>query len=364
MFVIGGPESHHTGGRAYAAARAVHNESMPHKTIAMAALAAGILSAADFPKTEIANGPIRAGVYLPDARNGYYRGTRFDWSGVVYSLVYQGHEYYGPWFDRAEPGIRDFIYRDAEIVAGPCSAITGPVDEFGPVGWDAAKPGATFIKIGIGALRKPDDGRYDHYHLYEIADPGKWSVHKTADSIEFTQELADASSGYGYAYRKTLRLAKGTPEMILEHSLKNTGKVAIRTSVYNHNFLVLDKQPPGPGLTITVPFQIQSSRPPNQELAEIRGKQIVYLKTLQDRDQVSTPVQGFGSNPADHEIRIENARAGAGMRISGDRPLLSQSLWSIRTVVAMEPFVAIAIDPGEQFTWKATYTYYTLPGAK
>ncbi len=334
---------------------------MPHKTIALAALAAGVLTAADYPKAEIANGVIQAGAYLPDAKTGFYRGTRFDWSGVVHSLVYQNHEYYGPWFDKAEPDIRDFIYRDTQIVAGPCSAITGPVDEFGPLGFDAAKPGGTFIKIGIGALRKPDDGRYDHYHLYEIADPGKWSVQKTADSIEFTQELSDPSSGYSYLYRKTLRLTKGKPEMVLEHSLKNTGKLPIRTSVYNHNFLVLDKQPPGPGVTISVPFQIHTPRPPNKDLAEIRGNQIVYLKTLQDRDQVSTPVQGFSNSPADHEIRIESTKAGAGMRIVADRPLLNQSLWSIRTVVAMEPFVAIGIDPGEEFTWKAMYTFYTLP---
>jgi hypothetical protein len=30
--------------------------------------------------------------------------------------------------------------------------------------------------------------------------------------------------------------------MLIEHSLKNTGKRAIQSSVYNHNFVVLDKQ--------------------------------------------------------------------------------------------------------------------------
>jgi len=44
------------------------------------------LAAADFPQAEIANGQITAKIYLPDARNGYYRSTRFDWSGAVYSL--------------------------------------------------------------------------------------------------------------------------------------------------------------------------------------------------------------------------------------------------------------------------------------
>ena len=149
--------------------------------------------------------------------------------------------------------------------------------------------------------------------------------------------------------------------MVLEHSLKNTGSRAVRTSVYNHNFLVLDGQPPGPGFVITVPFQIQTRRPPTKELAEIRGNQIVYVKTLENRDIVTTPLQGFTDSPEDNDIRIENSRLGVGMRITADRPLSSESLWSIRTVLAMEPFVTMLIEPGNEFTWKSTYTYYTLP---
>ncbi len=333
------------------------------KTIAVASLGllTGVLPAADFPQVEITNGLIRAKIYLPDAKNGYYRGTRFDWSGVIFSLQHKGHEYYGPWFNRTAPNIRDFVYEGPDIVAGPCSAVTGPADEFRPVGWDEAKPGGTFVKIGVGALRRPDEARYDNYRVYEIADPGKRTVRQSRESIEFTQQLSDSSSGYGYTYRKTVRLIAGKPEMVLEHSLKNTGTRAIRTSVYNHNFIVLDKQQTGAGFVITVPFQIRSQRPPNRELAEIRGNQIVYLKTLEGRDVVTTPLQGFGETARDHEIRIDNAKVGAGMKIVGDRPLLSESLWSIRSVIAPEPFVSIAVEPGSEFTWKSTYSYYTLP---
>ncbi len=323
--------------------------------------AVGGLQAADIPSAEIANGQLRVKIYLPDSKAGYYRGTRFDWSGVVYSLEYQGHDYYGPWFQKTDPAVHDFIYDGPDITAGPCSAVTGPVDEFGQVGWDEAKPGGTFVKIGIGALRKGDEAKYDNYHLYEIADPGKWSIKRKRDSIEFTQQLTDSASGYGYLYRKTLRLTPGKPELVLEHSLKNTGRRAIETSVYNHNFLVLDKQAPGPGLVITVPFQIHTARPPARELAEVRGNQIVYLKTLVDRDVATTPLEGFGASPADNQIRIENSKLGAGMNITADRPLSRENLWSIRTVVAMEPFIAIAIEPGGEFTWKSTYSYYTLP---
>jgi hypothetical protein len=336
---------------------------MMAKTLVLTSVAVCIrlLSAAEFPNAEITNSQIRAIIYLPNAQSGYYRGTRFDWSGVVYNLQYKGHNFYGPWVQRTDPKVRDFLYKGTDIVGGPCSSITGPVDEFGQVGWEEAKPGGRFIKIGVGALRRRDEDRYDNYRLYEIVDPGKWTIGKYRDSIDFTQELADSSSGYGYIYRKALWLVRGKSEMVLEHRLKNTGTRPIQTTVYNHNFLVLDGQPPGAPLVITVPFQIQTQRPPNKELAEIRGNRIIYLKTLKGRDIVTSTLQGFSDSPKDNEIRIESTKLGAGMKISSDRPLVRESLWSIRSVVAMEPFIAIAIEPGGEFTWKSTYSYYTLP---
>jgi hypothetical protein len=324
----------------------------------------GKLRTGDPPQAEITNGQIRVKLYLPDARNGYYRATRFDWSGVIASLEYKGHNYYGPWFNRVDPKVHDFTYEGAEIVASPCTGDTGPVEEFqtngSALGWDEAKAGGTFVKIGVGVLRK-DEGSYDSYKQYEIVDPGKWSVRKHADSIEFTQELADPSSGYSYVYRKTVRLIKGKPEMVLEHGLRNTGRRTIQSAVYNHNFLVLDKQPPGPDFSITVPFQIHSPEPPNPQLAQIRGNQIVYLKVLENQEVLETALLGFSDSPRDNEIRIENSKVGAGMRISGDRPLSFANLWSIRSVLAVEPFITMTINPGSEFTWKMSYEYYALP---
>jgi len=43
-------------------------------------------STAGPPEAWISNGLVRAKLYLPDAGNGYYRGTRFDWSGVIAGL--------------------------------------------------------------------------------------------------------------------------------------------------------------------------------------------------------------------------------------------------------------------------------------
>jgi hypothetical protein len=317
----------------------------------------------DFPQAEITNGPLRAKVYLPNVQKGYYRGTRFDWSGVIAALEYKGHNYYGPWYNRIDPKVHDFQYEGKEIVASLCSGTLGPVEEFqtnhSALGFDEAKVGGTFIKIGVGVLRK-EASDYDYVKQYEIVDSGKWTVRTHRDSIEFTQELSDPASGYGYLYHKTARLIPGKPEMVLEHSLKNTGRRVIQSTVYNHNFLVLDNQPPGPDFSLTFPFSIHSPQPPSKDLAEIRGNHFVYLKTLENKDVVETPILGFSNNAKDNEIRIENSRVGAGMLIRGSRPLSFVNLWSIRTVLAVEPFIAMALNPGIEFTWEVSYQYYTL----
>ena len=329
--------------------------------VGFAALIAGAALAAEYPQAEISNGVVRAKLYLPDANAGFYRSTRFDWSGVISSLEFSGHNYYGPWFTKQDAAVRDFVYRGDDIVVSSESGSMGPADEFQtPLGYDAAPPGGTFVKIGVGVLRKTDGSPYSAFKKYELVDPGKWSVRKGADFVEFTQLLTDAATGCGYVYRKTVRLTNGKPEMIIEHSLRNTGRLAIASKLYNHNFLVLDGDATGTDYAITLPFAVTTSQPPNKEMAEVRGNQIVYLKTLQDHDTVAMTVEGFGADAKDYDIRVENRKAGAGMRVVGDRPLASVALWSIRSVLAIEPFINVAVEPGKEMTWKYTYSYYTV----
>jgi hypothetical protein len=321
-------------------------------------------SAADFPSAEISNGQIKAKVYLPDASNGFYRSTRFDWSGVIGSLEYKGHQFYGDWFQKIDAAVYDFNYDGTGVVSAPFTAMVGPGEEFNTagkaLGFDEANPGGTFVKIGVGVLRKPDDSKFDHSKTYEIVDGGKWTVKKTRDSVEFTQELSDPATGYGYLYKKTVRLMPGKPEMVLEHSLKNTGTKPIDSTVYDHNFWTLDNLAPGPGLVIRFPFQLQTTHPPKSDFAEIRGNEFVYTKALADKDRVTSTFRGYRDTAADYDIRVENLKVGAGVRIRGNRPLANVVLWSIRTVMAIEPYIAMKIEPGDEFTWKLTYDYYTF----
>ena len=246
----------------------------------VAALALSQTAVAPAPEADISNGRIRAKLYLPDAATGYYRGTRFDWSGAIASLEWTGHTYFGKWFDRYDPKTHD--------------AITGPVEEFlttgAGLGYDEAKAGDSFVRIGVGAVRKPDEPRYRQFSTYDITDPGKWTVTKGADWIEFVHELHDAG-GYAYVYRKKVRLAGNS--LVLEHQLKNTGRKTIATSVYEHNFFMLDNQPTGPDTIVRFRFQPRATGALNG-LAEIRGTDLAYLQELQPKQTVQTDLEGAG----------------------------------------------------------------------
>lgn len=300
------------------------------------------------PQARISNGLITATLYLPDPERGYYRGTRFDWSGVISSLKYKGHEYFGVWFDQYDPHRND--------------AITGPVEEFGGdepgMGYDEAPPGGAFVRIGVGVVRKPEERSYRRFETYDIIDHGRWKVEPAADQVTFTHTL-DETKGYAYVYRKVVRLAKGRPELAIEHSLLNTGRRTIDTVQYNHNFFVIDGQPAGPHFAVRFPFDLK----PKREFrgpATVHGGQLIYQRELAKGESVFNEFDGFGASAKDYDIRVENVQSRAGVRITGDQPLVKLIFWSIRTTVCPEPYIRILVKPGEEMKWNLRYEFYQL----
>src|SRR3974390_1385130 len=47
-----------------------------------------------FPAANLRSKELEASFYLPDAQKGYYRGTRFDWSGLISRVEYLGHSFF------------------------------------------------------------------------------------------------------------------------------------------------------------------------------------------------------------------------------------------------------------------------------
>lgn len=290
-------------------------------------------------ETRIANGVISVRMLLPDKDSGYYRGSRFDWSGVIAELEWNGHSYFGQWFEKYNPTNHD--------------AILGPVEAFDPIGFEQAKPGENFIKIGVGAVTKTNESPYDFLKYYNISNYGKWDVQTSSGQVQFRHRLKDKS--YAYDYKKIVKLSKNKAQLILSHFLKNTGKERIETKVYDHNFFVIDNQPTGPDFVVTFPFELTGSAP--NEFVKFSGNELVFLKEL-GRRNVSFKDLTNGK-PANYDLRIENRRTKAGVRITSDRPISKLVFWAAGKTLCPEPYIDIGINPGQEFTWTITYDYYT-----
>lgn len=304
-----------------------------------------LLLYAQFPQADIGNGILTARIYLPDAEKGYYRSTRFDWSGVMPELEYKGHSYFGQWFPKYDPTIND--------------AIMGPVESFWPLGYDRAGAGGAFVVIGVGKVVRPDTAAYSPFKYYPILNAGRWDVKKSHSGITFRHRLTDTVCSYDYS--KQITLTSGRPEMVIVHTLKNTGREAIETDVFNHNFFLLDSLSIAPGreLKFTFPLTAEGAHGLG-DLAVIAGDSIGILRPFKGREFVYAVLRGYGISAGDYDISVEDHVSGAGVRITADRPFSKLVFWGSIKVLCPEPYIHISVPPGETFSWTFRYTFYTL----
>lgn len=310
-------------------------------TIAML-ISLGPANAGAQPQADITNGIVHARLYLPDTAKGYYRATRFDWSGVMPLLEYNGHRYCGKWNPVYSPTVND--------------AIMGPVESFWPLGYDQTPAGGTFVQIGVGVLTRPDTAAYSSFRYYPIKDAGEWRITHRKNRISFRHRLA--GTDYGYEYSKEITLPRGMAKMIITHALHNTGQTAIETNVFDHNFFVVDDHDLGPGfaLRFRFPLQPESVRGPH-DLAAISGDSIVFLRPIVAKESVFALLKGYDSTSAAYDFVLENPVTGASLHIRGDRPLSRLVYWGYHNTLCPEPYIHIRVEPGQTFTWTLSYSF-------
>jgi hypothetical protein len=247
------------------------------------------------------------------------------------------------------------MWKDHQVTVSTVSAAVGPAEDFQPVGFDEAGDKGNFLKIGVGVMQRTNPS-YDFVHAYPVVNEGTRGESHTKDSVRLTHTIADKASGYGYSYVKTVRMVPGKAQMTVEHVLKNTGRKAITTTVYCHNFLTLGTG--NENVTITAPFEIKADKPFAPGTAAVEGKTLKYLRAIPEGESVTSPISGFGSSATDYDFTVKNTATGFGQRIRADQPLARINFWSIRTNVSWEPYIAIDIKPGETKRWTYTYDYF------
>lgn len=296
-----------------------------------------------YPTARIQNEQLSVTLYLPDAKDGYYRGTRFDWSGIIQQVEHAGHTYYAPLHATHDPTLHD--------------SISGPAEEFAmsaPMGFAEASPGESFVKIGVGLLQKSTAEEYAFNGTYALLRPGEWHVEHTPDQIRFEQELV-GERGWAYRYAKTVRLVPGRPELVIAHRLENTGTKSIAVDHYNHNFTSIDGTPYGPDYAVEFPFSTDKPRP-IAGLAHFRENRIEANQPLGSGSLWIPVFEGDGP-PSHNAATVRNVKTGASVSFQGDTAITKMVFWAVEAAACPEPFIGIDLKPGQTQRWSSHYTY-------
>jgi hypothetical protein len=82
------------------------------------------------------------------------------------------------------------------------------------------------------------------------------------------------------------------------------------------------------------------------------------VRELKPGENEFTELDGIGRTAADYGFEMENRATGAGVRVTGDRPLSKHVFWVSVKTICPEPYVDASVDPGTSTTWTQTYTFY------
>jgi hypothetical protein len=302
------------------------------------------------PQLTLTNGVAKLVLYLPDARHGYYRGMRFDWSGIIGRAEYAGHTFFGPFRPKFNPVQHDHV--------------AGPADEFDmewprPPGFVDADCGEPFMKIGVGILQKGPEDQYDMMRTFNFIKAGEWEVEHGTDWVEFRQQLT--CGVWGYAYTKRISLVPGEGAFVIHYTLTNTGEKPLDSLFYVHNFTLIDDCTVGPDYRVTFPFDVTLMEKPVGEVSA-RGKEVV-LGHVGEKTPIWTLIETGKGDVAYNQVTVENLQTHAGLRIVGDQPLAQWRFYAAPTAACPEPFVQVKLAPGEKKAWSFTYTFLVEPEA-
>lgn len=274
----------------------------------------------------------------PDPDNGYYRGTRFDHSGVFRKVEVGGYVIADEWFDEYGPYKHD--------------AVCGYSEEFAEAGYESASIGGVFLKPGVGLLIKEDEQPYDHFRLYKVADAGRWTVEVEEDKVVFVHVVE--GDRWGYEYTKTVRVVDGG-SFEISHELKNIGERRLTGDTYNHNFNTFSQNRPGPAINIDFTFHPCGTWRSEYDSVGLTENGIRFSRPIKQGESVFMgnlkPVDG---SPVIGRVYTQSAE-GHSVTFHADKAFHRIAFWANHRVACIEPFIPYDIMPGDEFIWNYRY---------
>lgn len=232
----------------------------------------------------------------------------------------------------------------------------GLIDEFNiegalpPPGYDEAKPGESFVKIGVGELIRSDDGAYNFEHPYQVQCRAPVTAQRQDDSVSLLQQLHTAK-GWGYEYRKTYCVIPEAAKLVIEYSLKNTGGHYFRAEQYNHNWFNFGGGPVDHNYSLRTKFDLVEG---GREWFERQGESVVLTGEMFEPSFFPSPCCA----PVEANwLCVSHAGKAQKITVSGDFDVARFALYADSSALCPEVFADIPLASGEARSWKRIYEF-------
>jgi hypothetical protein len=303
----------------------------------------------------LSNARCRLTVASPDSPNRWYAGPRFDAGTMTPNFHFDGVDVFGPadLTIRADPRLHDNSAR----------GIAGEFDINGPATFAEAKPdGGSFVKIGVGELRRSSGDDYAFYRSYEVVRAPTWKTTVTDNAATVTQ-MCTSSIGIAYELSRTYQLLDDAPGFTVTTALRNTGPRVIDTEHYFHGFFRVGEShvETGDGARWTFPTTAPVEPHGNAEIVNVDGSSLTFATTMPARGSVYVPLPIAA--PAAGRNAITVRRSNVEMTVSPGVTVTRASFWSNEQFSCPEIFSHIVVAPGEAITWTSRFTFRRLDAA-
>ncbi|PTX97547.1 hypothetical protein DB346_21390 [Verrucomicrobia bacterium LW23] len=220
-----------------------------------------------------------------------------------------------------------------------------------PLGFDEAKAGDLFLKVGVGHLRRKDDSPYHFSKKYEIVNRGKWEV-SSGEAFFEAVHVIEPLRDWGYEYKKRIELVDPA-SIAITYRLKNTGQRTISTDYYSHNFFVFNSEMigEGDGVEILADNAAPKLRPP----AQVHPRKVEFTGDIIPGKGYFLEVPLPDSLENRPLARIYQKRSGASVVISSTCSPYKLAIYGHSRALCAEPFVRIQLEPGKEMEWTDTY---------
>ncbi|WP_339820965.1 hypothetical protein MKZ15_07255 [Paenibacillus sp. FSL R7-0216] len=271
-----------------------------------------------------------------------YRGTRFDGSGIITGIELNGrHQFCVP----------------ESLTPGTGTGGIGLCSEFGikeAIGYEDARVGELFPKLGVGLLTRPDEAEYRFYREYACRRFETEIEQKSAQQICFTTQPAECR---GYAVRMLKNIEISGNQLFVTYTVENTGNRTILTDEYSHNFLGIDGYAVGSDYVLKLPFvpKIWSDEPETLEGLEFKGDHVTWER--RPEKDFYFRMDHFDGREVPWLWELTHHPSGLTVRELSKLPLSSAAVWGHGHVISPEMFFAVHVAPGERQSWTRIYEF-------